>query len=81
MDDFMAKKRPMPILSQENHELWFEILELYFKGEGLWKTVVNGAALLDNFKKEDLKTQYTLKICIGEGDRERVRECKTARDI
>jgi hypothetical protein len=55
MDDFMAKKRPVPILSQKNHELWFEILELHFKEEGLWKTVINKAALLDNFKKKDLK--------------------------
>jgi hypothetical protein len=55
MDDFMVKKRPVPILSQENHELWFKILKLHFKGEGLWKTVINRAALLDNFEKEDLK--------------------------
>jgi hypothetical protein len=55
MDDFMAKKRPVPILSQENHELWFKILELHFKREGLWKTVVNRTALLDNFKKKDSK--------------------------
>jgi hypothetical protein len=55
MDDFIVKKRPVLIFSQENYELWFEILKLYFKGEGLWKTVVNGAALLDNFEKEDSK--------------------------
>jgi gag-polypeptide of LTR copia-type len=81
MDDFMSKKRPAPILSRENNERWFRIMELHFKGEGLWKIVVNGAALLDTFEKDDAKAQYILDICIGDGDRERVQECKTARDI
>jgi gag-polypeptide of LTR copia-type len=56
-------------------------MELHFKGEGLWKIVVNSAVLLNIFEKDDAKAQYILDICIRDGDREQVQECKTVRDI
>lgn len=77
----MAKKRPAPILDHDNHERWFRVLELHFKGEALWSTVVNGAALHTEFEQKDAKAQYILDICIGDGDRERVQSCQTARDV
>jgi hypothetical protein len=41
MDDFLVKKRPVPVLKQDNHERWFKLLKRYFKRKGLWPAVVN----------------------------------------
>jgi hypothetical protein len=35
MDDFLAKKRLIPVLTQDNYERWFKLLEKYFKREGI----------------------------------------------
>ena len=40
MDDFLAKKRPVSVLGQDNYERWFKLLERYFKRKGLWPAIV-----------------------------------------
>ena len=82
MDDFLAKKRPVPILTQDNHERWFKLLERYFKGEGIWAAII-GAPMTDGegLEKADAKAQYTIDICIGDMDRERVDACQNAKEM
>jgi hypothetical protein len=82
MDDFLAKKRPVPVLAQDNHERWFKLLERYFKGEGIWAAVI-GAPMTDRegFEKADAKAQYIIDICIGDMDRERVNACQNTKEM
>lgn len=77
----MNHKRPAPILSQENHDEWFTVMRLHFQAEGIWHSVM-GVSVEDvkTVSKDDAKAQYTLYICIGEFDRERIREHLTAKD-
>lgn len=77
----MAKRRPAPILDHDNHERWFRMLELHFKGEGLWRTIQTGQGFQGEFEKDDAKAQYILDICIGDGDRERVQSCITGKQV
>lgn len=82
MDDFLAKKRPVPVLTQDNHERWFKLLERYFKGEGIWAAVI-GTPMADRegLEKADAKAQYIIDICIDDMDRERVEACKDAKEM
>ena len=82
MDDFLAKKRPVPVLRQDNYERWFKLLERYFKGEGLWPAIV-GAPMTDveGLEKADAKAQYYIDICVDDMDRERIEGCKSAKDM
>ena len=56
MDDFLAKKRPVPVLTQDNYERWFKLLERYFKGEGIWVVII-GVLMVDEegLEKTDAK--------------------------
>jgi hypothetical protein len=56
MDDFLAKKRPVLVLGQDNYERWFKLLERYFKGEGLWPTIVGVPTTdIESLEKADVK--------------------------
>jgi hypothetical protein len=82
MDDFLAKKRSVPVLRQDNHERWFKLLERYFKGEGLWPAVVNAPMIdIEGLDRADVKAQYYINICVGDMDRKRIKECKSVREI
>jgi hypothetical protein len=56
MDDFLAKKRPVPVLRQDNYERWFKLLKRYFKGEGLWPAIVKTPMTdVEGLEKTDAK--------------------------
>jgi hypothetical protein len=56
MDDFLAKKRPVLVLGQDNYERWFKLLERYFKGERLWPAIVGVPTTdIESLKKADIK--------------------------
>src|SRR5208282_2985464 len=76
------QKRPVPVLTQDNHERWFKLLERYFKGEGIWAAVI-GTPMADRegLEKADAKAQYIIDICIDDMDRERVEACKDAKEM
>ena len=71
-NSFYDKKRPALILTQENHEEWFTILELHFQAEGIWSSIM-GTSLEESktVEREDAKARYVLFICTGDIDRER----------
>ena len=37
--DDLAKRRPLPILSRENYQRWFELAEMNFEAEGISHTI------------------------------------------
>jgi hypothetical protein len=39
MDDFLAKKRPVPVLTRDNWEQWFSLLEAYLRSKSQFYTV------------------------------------------
>jgi hypothetical protein len=82
MDDFLAKKRPIPVLRQDNYERWFKLLKRYFKGEGLWPAIVKTPMTdVEGLEKADAKAQYYIDICVDDMDRERIEGCKNAKDM
>jgi hypothetical protein len=82
MDDFLAKKRSILVLGQDNYEKWFKLLKRYFKEEGLWPAIVKTPMTdVKGLKKTDVKAQYYIDIYVDDMDRERIEGCKNAKDI
>jgi hypothetical protein len=56
MDDFLAKKRSVLVLGQDNYERWFKLLERYFKEEELWPAIVGIPTIdIESLEKADIK--------------------------
>jgi hypothetical protein len=82
MDDFLVKKRPVPVFKQDNYERWFKLLERYFKEEGLWPAIVKAPMTnVKGLEKADAKAQYYIDIYIDDMNRERIEGCKSVKDI
>ena len=52
---FYDKKRPVPILTQDNHEDWFEEPAAYLEDKDLW-AVVTGTSMEADWKRKDGKS-------------------------
>jgi hypothetical protein len=82
MNDFLVKKRPVSVFKQDNYERWFKLLKRYFKEEKLWPAIVKTPMTdVEGLEKADVKAQYYIDICVDDMDRERIEECKSAKDI
>jgi len=38
-DDSVSKRRPVSVLTRENHEIWFRQMQRWLTAEGLWEVV------------------------------------------
>ena len=83
-DNGFNKRRPVPILTRENQEVWFRLMKIWLIGDGLWTGITEPTLTLmpANFDvAKDARAQYHLVICIGPEDRERTADLTTAKDI
>ena len=82
-DDSFAKRRPVPVLTRENSDQWFTLMERWLMGEDLYYVVNThvpttpasnitsplGSIGVGN-QRENAKTLYWLTICISADDQE-----------
>jgi hypothetical protein len=82
--DTFSKKQPIQTLSLVNREEWFQIMEDWLTGEGLFLTI--STRIISSYgqitkEQVDAKARYWIRICISTNDRDWVREKKTAKEI
>ena len=72
-------KKRIPILTRENKDRWFDLIEHYFRSEDLWS--VTQISYKPDQAKENAKAIFTIKMYIDDDDLERVKGMLTAKDV
>src|SRR4029077_13487821 len=61
-------RRPVDILTRENHEQWFPRLQNFLIGKGIWWAVEGNVEGRKGFEQANGMACYLIGICTGEGD-------------
>ncbi len=79
-DKTLERKRPVPILTRENHEQWFRLMKLYLQREEIWDVIQHPDKQSFAWTKQNANALYTLSISIGTTDQELTESFETVKE-
>ncbi|KAL8825609.1 MAG: hypothetical protein Q9191_004314 [Dirinaria sp. TL-2023a] len=78
-EGFNKLKRPVPILTRENKDMWFRMMKQRLTYKGLIGQVEDAIPIEDSAK--NFGVMYTLNLCISIDDQEDLSETTTAKEM